>query len=107
MQEGLHLAHNRNNTDFYAGSGMRNGASGGPWIANIGYLGDSASFKGLWPYRNVVFAVYSWLYNSESYKIVGASSLSGYNNSNNFTGMFNAACAWARNLHGTATCSPL
>jgi V8-like Glu-specific endopeptidase len=105
MQEGNHLDLVASGGDFYYGSGMRAGASGGPHIANHGYLADSAPDKGLWPYRNVVFAVTSWGYTDSKYKVGYASSLPGRNNSNNFPGMWNVVCGKARLLHGTATCN--
>jgi len=104
LTQGEHLETNRRNTDFYHGSGMQGGSSGGPHVANLGYLSDSTSFLGLWPYRNYVFAVTSWGFVSNIYKIQGASSLSGPNNSNNFGGMWKLACDRARLLHGSSTC---
>jgi V8-like Glu-specific endopeptidase len=105
MTQGEHLETNRNNTDFYHGSGMQGGSSGGPHSANLGWISDSTSNKGLWPYRNYVFAVTSWGYISDIYKIQGASSLSGPSNSNNFPGIWNSACGVSRAWHGAASCS--
>jgi len=39
--------------------------------------------------------------------IQGASTLSGPSNSNGFEDLFNEACAKARQLHGSASCTPL
>ena len=95
--------------DFMGGSGAGNGASGGPWISNIGYLQDVAADQGQYPWRNIIFATTSWGYTVNniptSYKMPGASSLSGPNNSNNFTGMFNAACNFAQSLYGSSSCT--
>jgi hypothetical protein len=102
MTQGEHLETNRRNTDYYHGSGMQGGSSGGPHSANLGWLSDSTSFKGLWTTRNVVFAVTSWGYTSDIYNIQGASTLSGPNNSNNFPAIWNSACSVARNLHGAS-----
>jgi hypothetical protein len=107
MTQGEHLETNRSNTDYYHGSGMQGGSSGGPHSANLGWLSDSTSFKGIWPYRNYVFAVTSWGYTSDIYKIQGASSLSGPSNSNNFVGLWNWACSWAKYLHGSSACTSL
>jgi hypothetical protein len=54
-----------------------------------------------------VFAVTSWGFADDRYRIQGASSLSGPGNSNDFKAMFNAACDIARNLHGPASCGPV
>lgn len=107
MTEGQHIEVNRSNTDFYHGSGMQGGSSGGPHIANLGSLSDSTANKGLYAGRNIVFSVTSWGYVSDTYKIQGSSSLSGPGNSNNFTGMWNLACKRARALHGTGSCNLL
>jgi glutamyl endopeptidase len=106
MTMGMHLEANRNNTDYFYGSGMQGGSSGGPHIANLGYLSDSTTNKGLWATRNYVFGVTSWGYISDVYKIQGASSTTGYNNSNNIKGLFNVVCNAARSQHGTGSCSP-
>lgn len=90
--------------DFVYGSGMRGGSSGGPHIANLGSMNDSSLDNGQWPHRNVVFAVTSWGYVGEDYKLQGASPLSGPTNKNNFKKIWNTACTRARALHGTATC---
>lgn len=105
MTMGMHLETNRNNTDYFYGSGMQGGSSGGPHVANLGYLSDSTANKGLWTARNYVFGVTSWGYISDVYKIQGASSTTGYNNSNNITGLFNVVCNTAKSLHGAASCS--
>jgi V8-like Glu-specific endopeptidase len=105
MTEGQHIENNRDNTDYYHGSGMQGGSSGGPHIANIGSLSDSTANKGLWPTRNVVFSVTSWGYVSDIYKIQGSSTLSGPGNSNNFVAMYNVACNRARVLHGPGACT--
>jgi V8-like Glu-specific endopeptidase len=107
MQEGQHLETNRDNTDYYHGSGMQGGSSGGPHIANMGTLSDSTTNKGNYTSRNAIFAVTSWGYISDVFKIQGASSLSGPSNGNDFKNMFNAACAVARSLHGTSACTNL
>lgn len=90
--------------DYVYGSGMRGGSSGGPHIANMGSLSDSAANQGQWPYRNVVFAATSWGYISDAPKIQGASPLSGPNNSYLFKNLFNPACNSARAIHGTGSC---
>lgn len=107
MTEGQHIETNRSNTDFFHGSGMQGGSSGGPHIANIGSLSDSSSNKGLWPSRNIVFSVTSWGYTSDIYKIQGSSTLTGPNNTNNFIAMYNLACTRARALHGSTSCTLL
>jgi hypothetical protein len=52
----------------------------------------------------VVFAVTSWGYTSDIYKIQGASSLSGPGEINNFPTMYNIACSVARSIHGAGSC---
>lgn len=81
--------------DYVYGSGMRGGSSGGPHISNIGFIEDSAS-AGEWPFRNVILAVTSWGYVGDTFKIQGASPLSGVQNANDFPGMYNSICRWAR-----------
>jgi V8-like Glu-specific endopeptidase len=105
MTMGMHIEANRNNTDYFHGSGMQGGSSGGPHVANLGYLYDTTTNKGLWSGRNYVFAVTSWGYISDIYKIQGASSTSGPNNSNNITGLWNVVCNSARAQHGAASCA--
>jgi V8-like Glu-specific endopeptidase len=104
MMQGHHLARNVNNTDYYFGSGMQGGSSGGPQIADLDPL--SSGTPGAEP-RNVVFAVTSWGFADETYRIQGASSLSGPGNNNNFPELWNAACEVAKGLHGAATCALL
>jgi V8-like Glu-specific endopeptidase len=104
MMQGEHLETNRNNTDYYHGSGMQGGSSGGPHVANLGFLSDSTANKGQWPYRDILFAATSWGYVSDVYKIQGASTTSGPGNSNNFPAMWTNACNVARGLHGNGTC---
>jgi hypothetical protein len=104
MTEGQHLEVS-NGRDFLYGSGMQGGSSGGGHIANMGGLSDSSANQGQWPYRNVVFAVTSWGYVSDVWKLQGASSLSGPGNTNDFRNVFNTACALARSAHGTGSCS--
>ncbi len=104
MTKGEHL-YVSDGRDYVYGSGMRGGSSGGPHIANMGALSDSAADQGQWPFRNIVFAATSWGYNSESPKIQGASALSGPNNSYLFKNLFNPACGSARAVHGTGSCS--
>lgn len=106
MTASQHLEHS-DGYDYRYGTGMRGGSSGGPHIGNVGYLSDSATNKGSWQTRNVIFAVTSWGYISEANKIQGASTLSGRANGNNFKALYNTACAWSRALHGTASCTNL
>lgn len=106
MTRGQHLE-TSDGWDFIYGSGMQGGSSGGPHISNHFFLSDSTSDLGQYTTRNVVFAVTSWGYVSDSIKIQGASSLSGPNNSNNFPAMFNAACATSRSLHSSENCGTL
>lgn len=105
MSEGQHIEVNKSNTDFLHGSGMQGGSSGGPHIANFGFLYDSTDDQGRYPARNIVFSVTSWGYTDDIYKIQGSSSLSGPNNANNFPAMWNMACTRARKLHGADSCS--
>ncbi len=93
--------------DYLYGSGMQGGSSGGPHVTNIGELLDSTADLGQWPYRNIVFAVTSWGFTSDIYKIQGASSLTGPGEINNFPAMYNLACAFAQGVHGAATCTQL
>jgi V8-like Glu-specific endopeptidase len=104
---GEHLETNLENTDYYYGSGMQGGSSGGPHVANLGSLSDSTADHGNWPYRNYIFAVTSWGYISDIYKIQGASSLTGPSNSNNFPALWNSACYWAKYWHGASACGYL
>lgn len=106
MTRGEHLEHS-DGRDFILGSGMQGGSSGGPHVTNLGDLSDASVNQGQFPYRNIIFAVTSWGYVSDIYKIQGASSLSGPNEINNFPTMFNYACATARSIHGQASCSPV
>jgi len=106
MSIGQHLGRS-DSRDMRVGSGMQGGSSGGPHIVNLGALSNSADDKGGYTTRNVVFAVTSWGYTNESQMIQGASTLSGPSNRNDFVGMFNQACARARKLHGSTSCTPL
>lgn len=106
LTQGQHLEAS-DTRDFVLGSGMQGGSSGGPHIANLGSISDGSSDKGQWTPRNVVFAVTSWGYVNESFKIQGAPSLSGPNNSNNFRGLYNTMCNFSRSRHGTASCGLL
>lgn len=106
MTASQHLEHS-DGYDYRYGTGMRGGSSGGPHVANVGYLNDSATNKGSWPYRNVIFAVTSWGYISEAPKIQGASTLSGRANGNNFKYLYNTACYRSRLVHGTSSCTNL
>jgi V8-like Glu-specific endopeptidase len=106
MTQGEHLERS-NGRDFLHGSGMRGGSSGGPHIVNFGEISDSATSRGLFTARNWIFAVTSWGYVGESFKVQGASSLSGPRNANNFKKLFNLACTRARALHGASSCSLL
>lgn len=103
MTESQHL-NVSDSRDFVWGTGMRFGSSGGPHVANIGYLSDSATDQGQWPYRNIVFAPTSWGYNSESLKIEGGSALSGPNNTFVVKNLYNPTCQTARALHGARSC---
>ena len=95
--------------DYVYGSGMRGGSSGGPHIANIGEISDSSSNLGQWTNRNTIFAVTSWGYTSDIYKIQGASPLSGVANGNNFVGLYNEVCRASRRTTGlgASSCSLL
>jgi len=93
--------------DYRYGTGMRGGSSGGPHIQNIGWMNDSSTFLGFNRTRNVIMAVTSWGYTAHNFKLQGASPISGLNNSNNASAMFNLACAQARILHGNASCALL
>ncbi len=97
--------------DYIFGSGMRGGSSGGPHIANIGDISENADDQpvnvGQYSQRNVIFAVTSWGFVSNLWKLQGASPLSGVNNSNGFVALFNAACRRSRNLHGNYSCQTL
>ena len=98
--------------DYIFGSGMRGGSSGGPHIANLGEIVDSATNPGQFPDRNTIFAVTSWGYglgnsSGTEIKIQGASPLSGVANANNFIDLFNMACRRSRNHFGTWTCDLL
>jgi V8-like Glu-specific endopeptidase len=105
MTEGHHL-YVSDSRDYVWGSGMRGGSSGGPHIANLGALSDSATDQGQWTFRNIVFAPTSWGYISEAPKVQGGSALTGPNNTFDFNhGLFNPACPTARGLHGTGSCT--
>lgn len=82
--------------DFFYGTGMRGGSSGGPHVSNIGEISDSSTSPGQYPDRNVIFAVTSWGYNNQTLKVQGASPLSGMDNDTNFRRMYNQTCVWAR-----------
>lgn len=106
LTESEHLAHS-DGRDYVVGSGMQGGSSGGPHVTNLGALSDSSLDQGQWPTRNIIFAVTSWGYVSDIFKIQGASSLSGPKETNHFPAMFNYACAAARALHGQDSCTPV
>jgi V8-like Glu-specific endopeptidase len=106
MQYGEHIEQS-DSRDYIHGSGMQGGSSGGPHVANIGLLADSAANKGKFVGRNLVYAVTSWGFIDQSRKIQGASPLSGPDNINNFKGLFNAACVKARAAHGAGSCTLL
>lgn len=93
--------------DYFYGTGMRGGSSGGPHVANIGQISDSSSDPGQHWRRNIVFAVTSWGYVSETPKQQGASSLSGPGNGNLFRNMYNWMCGVSRTLHGSGSCTNL
>lgn len=86
--------------DYVYGTGMRGGSSGGPHVSNIGEISDSTSNLGQWILRNVIFAVTSWGYISDIYKIQGASPLSGVANGNNFVDIYNTVCRASRRTTG-------
>ncbi|MCL4675163.1 MAG: hypothetical protein KJZ59_03850, partial [Pararhodobacter sp.] len=93
--------------DYVYGTGMRGGSSGGPHVQNIGWINDSA-FPGYNTARNIVFAVTSWGYVFDTYKIQGASPLNGgWNNPNDVRGMFNGLCQTSRNWFGGWTCQDI
>ncbi len=104
MTRGEHLEQAMTSGDFIHGSGMQGGSSGGPHIANFGPLNDSSTDLGQHRFRNIIFAVTSWGFVSESFKIQGSSPLSGLNNSNSIISMYNDVCNDARTLHGTSAC---
>jgi len=106
MIAGQHLSEGLSYADYYSGSGMQGGSSGGPHIANIGYLQDSSSDPGQWNGRNYIFAVTSWQWTDEKWKMQGASSLSGPDDSNNFKVMYNWICDMVRGAHGRRSCTP-
>lgn len=93
--------------DFVYGTGMRGGSSGGPHIQNIGNLWDLATDPGQNTERNVIFAVTSWGYISEAFKLQGSSPISGPSNGNNARAIFNLVCAQSRAVHGNWSCSNL
>lgn len=109
MQYGEHIEQS-DTKDYKLGSGMQGGSSGGPHTSNIGVLADSTADKGRFVNRNVIFAVTSWGFIDDSFKIQGASSLSGPGNTNSVGGfktLFNVACNRARLVHGVTSCTPL
>lgn len=103
MTKGEHL-YVSDSRDYVWGSGMRGGSSGGPQVANLGSLIDSAANLGQWSYRNIVFATTSWGYDDSQYKIQGGSPLSGPGNTLNFGDLYNAACTDSKYLHGDKSC---
>lgn len=90
------------NGEYFYGTGMEDGASGGAHVENLGALSDSSA-AGQFGERNVAFAV-------ESYGPVGGQKIgwaavtSGHDNRNRFKEMFNKACEKARELHGNNSC---
>lgn len=105
MTVSQHLSEGRSYPDYYYGTGMRGGSSGGPHISNIGAIEDSSTSPGQWATRNVVFAVTSWGWVSHLPKQQGASTLSGPANANNWITMFNDACRASRRAHGRRSCN--
>jgi V8-like Glu-specific endopeptidase len=101
ISEHLSVSDNR---DYVYGTGMQGGSSGGPHVANFGTLSNSSPFPGVWPDRNVIFAVTSWGFVDPTLMIQGASSLTGPDNSNQFKPMYNDACSESRAAHGSASC---
>lgn len=90
--------------DFLYGTGMRGGSSGGPHVVNPYQMDSDSAMPGQFPHRNIAFAVTSWGFIAEQWKIQGASPLSGVNNSNNFNLLFNSACRRSRNTLGNNSC---
>ncbi len=107
MTTSQHLSEGTSYPDYFFGSGMRGGSSGGPHIANIGAIADSSTSPGQWPVRNVLFAVTSWGWIAHEGKQQGASTLSGPDNTNGWTRIFNNACRAARRAHGRRSCDLL
>lgn len=106
MSQSNHLAKS-DDYDFEVGTGMQGGSSGGPHVANLGPLANSANYQGEYSKRNVVFAVTSWGYTDEKIMIQGASTTSGPNNKNDFVNLFNTACKKARSRYGNDSCDLL
>lgn len=94
-----------NGVDYVYGSSHSSGTSGGPHIANVGYMQENPWISTYYANRNIVFAVSSWGYTNRSIRISGASPLSGYNNTNWFRWMFNRACAQSRTYYGAWSCT--
>lgn len=89
--------------DYFYGTGMRGGSSGGPHISNVGEIQDSAS-SGQFARRNVVFAVTSWGYVDDRWKLQGSTPLTGANNEIDFRAMFNQMCGISRRVIGRRSC---
>lgn len=110
MTEGNHLAKNAGK-EYKFGSGMKGGSSGGPHVANLGYISDNDTHKGYYTNRNIVFAVRSWSPKEKDgstlYEVAYSPALSGVNNHNDFKGMYNRACDVARSYHGNSSCNKL
>lgn len=108
MTAGQHLETTSGGSlDYMHGSGMRGGSSGGPHIMNIGEISDSSSDPGQVTARNVIYAVTSWGYVSEEWKIQGASPLSGVSNANDFLSLYNSMCRASRRAYGNHSCRPI
>ncbi len=106
MTVSQHLSEGTSYPEYYYGTGMGKGSSGGPHVSNIGWLQDSSGNFGQWSGRNFIFAVTSWVWTDPRWKAQGASTLSGPDDSNNWKVMYNWICNNLRANIGRYACTP-
>ncbi len=107
MTTSQHLSEGTSYPDYFYGTGMRGGSSGGPHVSNIGEMQDNSTNPGQFTLRNILFAVTSWGWVAHEWKQQGASTLSGAGNANDWVTIYNQACRESRRLHGARSCSLL
>lgn len=107
MTASQHLSEGTSYPDYFYGTGMRGGSSGGPHVSNIGAMEDNSTNPGQWTTRSVVFAVTSWGWVAHEWKQQGASTLSGPSDANDWVRMYNQACEASMRANGRRSCSLL
>lgn len=107
MTASQHLSEGLTFRDYFHGTGMRGGSSGGPHVSNIGEFQDSSTSPGQFTPRNILFAVTSRGWVAHGFTQQGASTLAGAADANNWVRMHSQVCRAARRAHGRRSCSLL